>query len=653
QYIYRKYQRERAGMTATVITYRPRSAVRDVGKALGISADTIDALAKTVDRHAVDEDSTRAMLTERCREVGLQPESLLGQRLLGLVPQLLGFPRHLSQHTGGMVITNDVLCEVVPIENASMSDRTVVQWDKDDLDALGILKVDCLALGMLTAIHKAFDLLEQHNGKSLTLQNVPAEDPQVYDMICRADTIGVFQIESRAQMSMLPRLKPRTFYDLVIEVAIVRPGPIQGGMVHPYLQRRANQEKGEEKEKWNYPSKEIEDVLQRTLGVPIFQEQAMALAVVAAGFTPGEADQLRRAMGAWRRTGDMEQFRTKLVDGMREKGLPEGFAERVYKQICGFGEYGFPESHAASFARLAYISAWLKYYYPDVFCVSLMNSQPMGFYAPAQLLRDAQEHGVTVLPCDINHSAWDHTLASVPGEKSRAIRLGFRVVLSCSQPHATLIEETRKAGRFQSFSNFADRTKFPQAVLRRLANAGVFGSLGLDRREALWQAISYDGQALPLFDHLTEMDKAPPNLPALSRVEQVFADYATMTLSLQGHPLEFWRDYLETVNVKPAIELQDMENAVPISVAGIVLSYQRPGTASGVTFMTLEDETASANLVVFPEVWARFRRTALKAPLLIARGKLQRANEVIHVVVERLESIPNSIKPKTRRREFH
>ena len=422
QYVYNKYGRERAGMTAEVISYRPRSAVRDVGKALGLSLDRVNALAKTLDRHST-------LPAQRCTAAGIDPKSRIGRQLLYLVEQLLSFPRHLGQHVGGLVITQGPLCELVPIENAAMDGRTVIEWDKDDLDELGILKVDCLALGMLTAIHKCFDLVERHNGRTLTLADVPEGDEQVYDMICAADTMGVFQIESRAQMSMLPRLKPRKFYDLVIEVAIVRPGPIQGDMVHPYLRRRSTGELVE------YPNDEIREVLHKTLGVPLFQEQAMRLAMVAAGFTPGDADQLRRAMAAWRRPGVIDEFRTRLINGMRAKGLTQQFAELVFTQIRGFGEYGFPESHATSFALLAYVSAWLKYHYPAAFCVSLLNSQPMGFYAPAQLVRNAQEHGVTILPVDVNYSRWDCTL------EGDAVRLGLRMIVGLPRRQAVRVEQ--------------------------------------------------------------------------------------------------------------------------------------------------------------------------------------------------------------------
>ncbi|MCA9155425.1 MAG: error-prone DNA polymerase, partial [Planctomycetales bacterium] len=439
QYLYEKYGRERAGMTAVVITYRVRSAVRDVGKALGLSLDRVDRLAKQVEGHHHE-----PLLPERCRQVGIDPETEIGRRLIYLVNELVGFPRHLSQHVGGMVITHRPLCELAPIENAAMEGRTVIEWDKDDLDELGILKVDCLSLGMLTAIRKCFALVERHHGRRLTLAGVPEGDSAVYDMICRADTMGVFQIESRAQMSMLPRLKPRCFYDLVIEVAIVRPGPIQGQMVHPYLRRRA----GEEEE--SYPNEAIRDVLHKTLGVPIFQEQAMRLAVVAAGFTPGEADQLRRAMGAWRRPGVIDQFRRKLLEGMQANGLSAEFAEQVFRQIRGFGEYGFPESHAASFALLVYVSAYLKHYYPAAFCAAIINSQPMGFYAPAQLVRNARDHGVEVRPIDVNHGGWDCTLEPV-AEGAVALRLGMRLLQGMPREAAARLEQVRdQHGSFHS-----------------------------------------------------------------------------------------------------------------------------------------------------------------------------------------------------------
>ncbi len=520
QYVYNKYGRERAGLAATVITYCSRSAIRDVGKALGLSLDRVDALAKHVEGYTQE-----PKLAGRCRDVGVDPTSDLGQRLIYCVNEIIGFPRHLSQHVGGMVMTQGPLCEMVPIENAAMADRTVIEWDKDDLDELGILKVDCLCLGMLTAIHKCFDLVREHHGLDLTLATLPKEDPAVYDMICRADTIGVFQIESRAQMSMLPRLRPRCFYDLVIEVAIVRPGPIQGNMVHPYLRRRAG------KEPETYPNDAIREVLHKTLGVPIFQEQAMRLAVVAAGFTPGEADQLRRAMAAWRRPGLIDQFRQKLLAGMRANGLPEEFAQRVYQQIEGFGEYGFPESHAASFALLVYASAWLKHYYPAAFAAAMINSQPMGFYQPAQLVRDARDHGVPVRPIDVNHSCWDCTLEPTrqppappgvqrarhnwgrshlhrqeppaePGAAGVFLRLGLRMLGGLGERAGRAIEETRTAGPFASIDDFTRRTGLGQPIVKRLAEADAFGSIGADRRQALWHALAQEKKrrAMPLFE---------------------------------------------------------------------------------------------------------------------------------------------------------
>jgi error-prone DNA polymerase len=661
QYLYEKYGRERAGITAEVITYRPRSAVRDVGKALGLPAEKIDSLAKSLDHsygvHAGDE----SRLAQRCREGGLDPASPGGRRLIYLVGELLGFPRHLSQHVGGMVMTQGPLCELVPIENAAMPGRTVVQWDKDDLDALGILKVDCLALGMLTAIRKCFDLVKQHTGRELTLANIPPEDPAVYDMICQADTLGVFQIESRAQMSMLPRLRPRCFYDLVIEVAIVRPGPIQGDMVHPYLRRRAGLEPVE------YPNEALRQVLHKTLGVPLFQEQAMRLAVVAAGFTPGEADQLRRAMGAWRRPGVIDQFRQKLIDGMLARGLTAEFAQRVFEQIRGFGEYGFPESHAASFALLVYVSAWLKRHYPAAFTCAVLNSQPMGFYAPAQLVRDAQQHHVEVLPCDVNFSQWDHTLANTAGRPAcppradgqchgpssadpaehdprpagdsprLAIRLGFRIITGLPQLPIKALEAARGRGRFTSFADLVCRTRLTKVVLQKLAVGDVFGSLGLSRRQALWQALAIDRRDRPLF--ADDDEPLPAALPRMSPFEQVLADYYASGLSLKAHPMSFLRDRLKKRNVAAAVDLQEIAHDRRLAVAGLVLVRQRPSTAKGITFVTLEDETGQANLIIHQQTWDKYHRPASLAGVLLARGRLERQQGVTHVIVEQLEDL--------------
>jgi error-prone DNA polymerase len=622
QYLYNKYGRQRAGMTAEVITYRPRSAMRDVGKALGLSLDRVDAIAKALDGYQAEE------IGERVRRAGLDPHSSLGRQLTGLVGELVGFPRHLGQHVGGMVMTRGPLCEIVPIENAAMPERTVIEWDKDDLDELGILKVDCLSLGMLTAIRKSFDFVRRHYGCELTLANIPADDADVYAMISRADTVGVFQIESRAQMSMLPRLQPKCYYDLVIQVAIVRPGPIQGNMVHPYLRRRAGEEPV------FYPNEEIQAVLSKTLGVPLFQEQAMRLAVVAAGFTPGEADQLRRAMAAWRRPGIITAFHKKFVDGMLQRGLTAEFAESVFNQIKGFGEYGFPESHAASFASLAYISAWLKHHYPAVFCAALINSQPMGFYVPAQLVRDAQGHGVEVRPIDVNHSCWDCTLE--PAEKSFAVRLGLRMVDGLGSAAAVAIERSRRAGPFHSIGQFARRTQLRSAAIRRLAEADAFRSLQLDRRQSLWQSLGQRQEYRPLF---TAEDVEPlVLLPAMSGQEQVLADYQTTRLSLKAHPVSFFRSDLTARGVTPAGTLNDLPNGCFVRVAGLVLVRQRPGTAKGITFVTLEDETGTANLIIRLDVWERYHQVARTATALIAHGRLQNQQKVIHVLASKLEA---------------
>jgi error-prone DNA polymerase len=647
QYVYEKYGRERAGMTAEVISYRPRSAVRDVGKALGLSLDRVDALAKGMEksRHETD------VLADRFRAAGFDPTSRLGRQLVILVEQLLGFPRHLSQHVGGMVITNGPLCDLVPIENAAMAQRTVIEWDKNDLDVLGILKVDCLALGMLTAIRKSFELIERHGGTNWTLATLPAEDPSVYQMLCRAESIGVFQVESRAQMSMLPRLKPACFYDLVVEVAIVRPGPIQGNMVHPYLRRRAKLEDV------TYPSEAVRGVLEKTLGVPIFQEQAMKLAVVAAGFTPGEADQLRRAMGAWRRRGVMEPFRQKMLDGMRERDYDEDFALRVYEQIQGFGEYGFPESHAASFALLVYASAWLKLYEPAAFTASLLNSQPLGFYAPAQLVTEARRQGVEVRPVDVNASDWDCTLETLPPQATLdtepltppdsslprptpgpfALRLGLRIIYGLRHDSGEKLMAARHSGPFLSQSDVARRTGLSRRELTLLASADAFRSLHPSRRTAVWDALPAREPA-PLFTNIDD-DEPAPQLPAMTPVQEVVADYQTSGMSLRGHPMSFLRPELERRQIVRATDLLLLETDRRYRVAGLVLLRQRPGTAKGITFMTIEDETGTTNLVVQVNVWNRFRRIVGRASSLIAHGMLQRQDEVVHLVVDRFEDL--------------
>ena len=638
QYLYQRYGRERAGLAAVVVTYRLRSAIRDAGKALGFSLDCVDTLAKQINGHVYDDH-----FVQRCQQIGLDTEAEKVQQLVEVVETLVGFPRHLSQHVGGMVMTQGPLCELVPIENAAMENRTVICWDKNGLEDLGILKVDCLALGMLTAIRKTFALVAQHGGPQLTLANLPAEDPAVYDMICRADTVGVFQIESRAQMSMLPRLKPRCYYDLVIEVAIVRPGPIQGQMVHPYLRRRAGEEQV------TYATDEIRQVLEKTMGVPIFQEQAMRLAVVAAGFTPGEADQLRRAMGAWRKTGVIDKFRQKLIEGMLARGLPEQFALQVYQQIRGFGEYGFPESHAASFALLVYVSAWLKRYYPAAFCAGLLNSQPMGFYAPAQLVCNAQEHGVEVRPIDVNFSDWDCLLEGdyesslpdgAPDNESRpcALRLGLRQVVGLSQQHVEHIERARQQGRFISLEDFTRRTQLPRSVVKQLAAADALASFGRDRRQALWEALVQDKmpRQLPLFARLEPEDERPVALPQLEPLENVFADYQTTGLTLRQHPVSFYRPRLAARQVQTAAQLASIPNNQQVRVAGIVLMRQRPSTAKGITFVTLEDETGTANLVMHQGTWERYYRIAKRSPAWVVYGKLESKHSVIHVIVRQL-----------------
>jgi len=852
QYIYDKYGREHAGIVAEVITYRPRSAIRDAGKALGLSLDHTDALAKKHewwDENAVPPDFVR--------EAGLDPADRTVLMLRKLVRQLIGFPRHLSQHVGGFVITRGPLCEMVPLENGAMPGRTFIEWDKDDIDALGILKIDCLALGMLTAINKCFRLLQRYHGEGTwdrvikgtrdqgnkgsrkatrgadngkqeylsgldcmakgdsayqaglssladhaasgkirshnadaarrrfsseqycrgkrpavnprlssffehrprfvggvgdadhhcarteddrqygisdgvttgnaanspgpyrkspkkadeanqaaltvpafssatprsldpsiprSLESVPPEDPAVYDMICRADTVGVFQIESRAQMSMLPRLEPRRFYDLVIEVAIVRPGPIQGGMVHPYLRRR----RGEEPV--TYPSEAIKEVLHRTLGVPLFQEQAMRLAVVAAGFTPGEADQLRRAMGAWRRSGEITRFRAKLIDGMKKNGLSEEFAERCFKQICGFGEYGFPESHAASFALLVYVSAWLKRYHPAAFCAAIVNSLPMGFYEPAQLVRDAREHGVDVRGVDVNFSGYDCRLERRVGTAHRfqptitnpsrdregakvgtthqhcvshrcddpstwglggpAVRLGIRLVKGISPAQVERIEHAQRDGPFTSVADLAKRSGVSRATLARLAAADAVQSLGLSRREAVWKVLALADEA-PMFDG-TEPAESDPNLPIMSVKETVYADYDRLGLSLHAHPMSLIREEMSRMGVQTSKALRNSCQGKWIKVAGLVLIRQRPSTALGIVFCTLEDETGTANLVIRPTIFQKYRRAAHAAVALVAEGRVERRGEVVHLQVSKLEDMSKALhKLRSIPRDFH
>jgi error-prone DNA polymerase len=845
QYIYGKYGRDRAGIAAEVITYRPKSAVRDVGKALGFSLDRVDAIAKKVEWWSPSE-----QLEGHLRAVGLDPEDRTVRALMGLVREIMGFPRHLSQHVGGFVMTAGPLCELVPIENAAMPERTFIEWDKDDIDALGILKVDCLGLGMLTAIRKCFDLIaaepaglvgqgagevddvarragdgcqgfqsleceiphHSHRpvggrasrppsgrlgdkgqscpgtevpgnhrapyradlrqgmgeadggsgmaelgessvagprigmrgsddallvgdcadpsvgevgdsselgelGESLVagprigmrgsddalsvgdsanpsvgevrdrsalaelgesaacrprigmrgsdgasvpcdafaasligrdanerLAMVPAEDPAVYDMICRADTVGVFQIESRAQMSMLPRLRPRCFYDLVIEVAIVRPGPIQGGMVHPYLRRRNGEEKV------TYPSPDIADVLKKTLGVPLFQEQAMKLAIVGAGFSPGEADQLRRSMAAWRRSTALDRFESRLIDGMLANGYERKFAEQLFAQIRGFGEYGFPESHAASFALLVYVSCWMKWYHPAAFAAAVINSQPMGFYAPAQLVRDAREHGVTIRGIDVNHSAYDCTLE--PDEHGPALRLGLRLVKGLSESVADAIVAGRRDGVYRNVTDVMRRSEVSPAALARLAAADAFGSLGLNRRDALWSVLGLE-EELPLFAGQPVKDMAVA-LPELTLSEHVVEDYAHIGLSLKAHPMGLIRETLAHAKTLTAAAIRDMPQGRRVNVAGLVLVRQRPSTALGIVFMTIEDETGTANLVIRPKIYERFRVAARSAIAVVATGRIERQGEVVHVQIERLSTVQDWVAAlQVRSRDFH
>ena len=636
QYIYTTYGRMRSAMTAEVICYRLRSAVRDLAKVLGFSLDRINQLSRIL-----DVGDRAEQLPERLAESGIDPRSESGQRLIALVNQLISFPRHLGQHVGGMVITRGDLCELVPIQPASMDGRTVIQWDKNDLDEIGILKVDCLALGMLSAIRRAFDLVKQGGGPCLTLGTVPAEDPRVYEMISKADTVGVFQIESRAQRSMLPRLKPACFYDLVIEVAIVRPGPIQGGMVHPYLRRRQG------KESVCYPNQEIREVLEKTLGVPLFQEQAMRLAVVAAGFTPGEADQLRRAMGAWRRTGVIQEFHQRLVDGMVSRGLSLTFAEQVFQQLKGFGEYGFPESHAASFALLVYVSAWLKFHYPAAFTAALLGNQPMGFYAPAQLVRDAQEHGVTVLPVCVQSSGW-HAGLETSGESLPALRLGLEQVHGLGQTSGCQIEEARNSGRFKSIYDLTKRCQLTQPQVLSLARAGALKSLSGSRRQAIWNSMDHKPEpgSMPLFEGLagngfneteSSFDETA-DLPTTSPLEEVLSDYRASGLSLKAHPLQFIRSHLMQHGVVTAAGACSRPEGSRVAVVGIVLSRQRPATAKGTIFLTLEDETDIVNVVVPKAVWQRCDPENRRVPVLMVKGRIQRRGKVVHLLARRLEA---------------
>ncbi|MFO1300704.1 MAG: error-prone DNA polymerase [Burkholderiaceae bacterium] len=654
QYLYAKYGRHRAALTATVISYRSRSALRDVGRALGIDAQRIEQLARA------HQWWDRSVQPEHLREAGFDPSSTVAQQWLELAGALRGFPRHLSQHTGGFVIARDALTRLVPVENAAMPGRSVIEWDKDDLDALGLLKVDVLALGMLSAIRRALDLIGQRRGLPFRIQDIPAEDPATYEMISRADTIGVFQIESRAQMSMLPRLRPRRFYDLVIEVAIVRPGPIQGGMVQPYLRRRMGLEPVA------YPRDEIRPALERTLGVPIFQEQVMQVAMLAAGFSGGEADALRRAMAAWRRKGGLEPFERRVVDGMLARGYRREFAEAIFRQIQGFGEYGFPESHAASFALLVYVSAWIKRHEPAAFLAALLNSQPMGFYAPAQLVRDAREHGVEVRGADVLASDWDCTLEEAPGDPpgrapayaaaadgsaidwraQPAVRLGLNRVRGLSQAGAQRLLDARAARRrarvdefaFDSVEDLAREARLDGRELQALAQADALRQLAGHRAQAHWEAAAI--RPLPALLADARFDEAPIRLPAPPEGREIIADYRGLGIPMGRHPLALLRPQLARLRIATAATLRALPNGRPARASGLVTHRQRPETAKGTIFVTLEDETGAVNVIVWPGVFERQRREVLGAQLMTVYGTWQcdtdTGGEVRHLVAQRI-----------------
>ena len=636
QYIYRKYTRARAALTATVICYRVRSALRDVGKALGLDLSEVDRLAK-----AMAWWDGRQTIPRRLSEAGFDAASPLMQQLFELVTTLLGFPRHLSQHTGGFVISRGPLAHLVPVENAAMPERTVIEWDKDDLDALGLLKVDVLALGMLSAIRRALALVSKRYGRPFTITDVPSEDEGVYEMIGHGDTVGVFQIESRAQMAMLPRLKPQNYYDLVIEVAIVRPGPIQGGMVHPYLRRRQGTDPV------TYPSEAVRGVLERTLGVPIFQEQVMQLAVVAAGFTPGESDQLRRSMAAWKRKGGLEHFERRLIEGMRERNYDEAFARQIYQQILGFGEYGFPESHAASFALLVYVSSWLKHHEPAAFTCALLNSQPMGFYSPSQLTQDLRRHDVEILPADVTVSEWECTLepavpaepVPIPGARMRAqpqpaLRLGLCLVKGLSEAGGKKLVAARAERAFTSVIDLARRANLNAHDMQALAAAGALAALSGHRRQAVWDVSGIEQLPPVLAD--SPIEEASPALTAPAEGEDIVADYASLGLTLGRHPLALLRERLQRQRMLTAAELKSLPHGRVTRVTGLVTGRQRPGTASGVTFVTLEDETGMINVIVWNDLAERQRKELLRSSLMTVYGTLEREGEVVHLIAARL-----------------
>jgi error-prone DNA polymerase len=643
QYIYRKYGRERAALAATVICYRTRSAIRDVAHALGIGDDTIDRMTRMqMWWQPLDE------LQQALRRCDLKVDPARLELLAKLVRELVGFPRHLSQHVGGFVISGEPLSMLVPVENAAMPDRTVIQWDKDDLESLGLLKVDVLALGMLTALRRCFDLIERYRGTRLTMQDIPPKDSATFDMICRAETVGVFQIESRAQMSMLPRLRPRSFYDLVIEVAIVRPGPIQGDMVHPYLQRRDNPQAV------TYPSEALKNVLQRTLGVPIFQEQVMQIAIVAADFTPGEADGLRRAMAAWKRRGGLTPYRERLLQGMAKNGYPTEFAEQIYRQILGFGDYGFPESHAASFALLTYISCWLKCHEPAAFAAALINSQPMGFYAPAQITQELRRNGVTVLPVDIAASDWHCTLERESHDDARqpALRLGLCQVRGLHEADGERIVSERAKRPFDGIDELSARASLSRRAVQLLAAAGALDALSAHRHEAHWRALGVE--RLPGLVQGLSAGEPPAVLPVPTESQNILADYRHLGLTTGRHPLALLRPGLSRRGFSSSSELALLPDGSRVRVGGLITHMQQPSTASGVVFASLEDETGIVNVILWPRVFAAQRRCALESSLLVIDGRLQRKDRVAHVVAWRLHDASRWIAGLSRdSRDFH
>jgi len=635
QYIYQKYGRDRAAIVATVTQQHFKGAVRDVAKAMGLSVDAVNSLSASGWEFKEDWYEGKHVSSS-----GFDAKDKHLLKVLNLTNQYIGFPRQLGQHTGGFVITQGKLTDLCPILNARMEDRTNIEWNKDDIESLGFLKVDVLALGMLTCIRKGFTFAKEKYNLDLTLANIPQDDPAVYDMVSHADTIGVFQIESRAQMSMLPRLKPKCFYDLVIEVAIVRPGPIQGDMVHPYLRRRNGEEKVE------YPSKELEEILGRTLGVPLFQEQAMEIAIVAGGFTPAEADELRRSMATFKAKGKVSAFEQKLVNGMIKKGYTEEFSKRVFRQLEGFGGYGFPESHAASFALLVYVSSWLKCYYPDVFAAAILNSMPMGFYQPAQIISDAKKHGVVIRDVDINYSCWDNQLEAKEG-KYCALRLGFRQIKGLKEGDIQILIAARDAG-FARIPQLLD-AGVSLASLEQLADADAFRSIGLDRRKALWEIAALTDHPTGLFQGQRQ-DTSNENailLPEMNLAQHVIEDYRTLSFSLKAHPVSFVRRQLSAQYVLTLNQLNNCKDGMKVRVSGLVLVRQRPGTASGICFVTIEDETGTANLVVFEKLFNTYRKEIVHSHLLMVEGKVQKEGEVIHVVVQRCYDLSALLFPLT------